>query len=55
MIVGYLLAGFAALASGTGSVLESLGIRRAGIFGGTSVDLVRLRQQYSTFWVSART
>jgi len=45
VIVGYLLAACAALASGTGSVLESTGIRRAGIFGGTSFDLVLLRKQ----------
>ena len=49
MIVGYLLAACAALASGTGSVLESIGIRRAGIFGGTSFDLVLLRRQYVYF------
>lgn len=49
MIVGYLLAACAALASGTGSVLESTGIRRAGIFGGTSFDLVTLRKQYVYF------
>ena len=49
MIVGYLLAACAALASGTGSVLESIGIRRAGIFGGTSFDLVLLRKQYVYF------
>ena len=46
MIVGYFLAACAALASGTGSVLESIGIRRAAIFGGTSFDLVHLRKQY---------
>ena len=49
MIVGYLLAACAALASGTGSVPESIGIRRVGIFGGTSFDLVRLRKQYGYF------
>jgi len=49
VIVGYLLAACAALASGTGSVLESIGIRRAGIFGGTSFDLVLLRKQYVYF------
>ena len=46
MIVGYFLAACAALASGTGSVLESIGIRGAGIFGGMSFDLVHLRKQY---------
>ena len=46
MIVGYFLAACAALASGTGSVLDSIGIRRAGIVGGTSFDLVHLRKHY---------
>ena len=46
MIVGYFFAARAALASGTGSVLESIGIRGAGIFGGMSFDLVHLRKQY---------
>jgi drug/metabolite transporter (DMT)-like permease len=37
------------VASGGGSVLQSLGIRRAGAYGGTSLDLVRLRRQYVYF------
>ncbi len=45
MIVGYILALLAALASGSGSVLESIGVRRAGAFGGTALDLVHLRHQ----------
>lgn len=36
----------AALASGSGSILESLGIRRAGAYGGRCLDLVHLRRQY---------
>jgi hypothetical protein len=44
--LGYVFAVLAALASGSGSVLESLGIRRAGVFGGTSLDLVTLRRQW---------
>ena len=45
MILGYLFAALAALASGSGSILESLGVRRAGAYGGTALDLVRLRRQ----------
>lgn len=45
MILGYVLAVLAALASGTGSILESIGVRRASAFGGRSMDLVNLRRQ----------
>jgi len=45
VILGYGFAVLAALASGSGSILESLGIRRARAFGGTSMDLVNLRSQ----------
>ncbi|RZS29657.1 hypothetical protein EV193_11961 [Herbihabitans rhizosphaerae] len=46
MILGYFFAALAALASGGGSILESMGIRRAGVYGGTSMDLVALRHQW---------
>jgi hypothetical membrane protein len=39
----------ATVASGTGSILESLGVRRAGAFGGRTLDLVTLRRQYIYF------
>lgn len=39
----------AALASGSGSILESLGIRRAGVYGGRCMDLVGLRRQHVYF------
>ncbi|MEV6877347.1 hypothetical protein [Amycolatopsis sp. NPDC051128] len=45
MIFGYVLAVLAALASGSGSILESAGVRRAGAYGGTPQDLVALRRQ----------
>lgn len=45
MALGYVLAVLAALASGSGSILESAGIRRAGVFGGASFELVALRRQ----------
>ncbi|MFD5092749.1 hypothetical protein ACFWMR_19240 [Amycolatopsis thailandensis] len=49
MIVGYVLALLAALASGSGSVLESIGVRRAGAYGGSALDLVHLRRQWIYF------
>ncbi|MFC3452476.1 hypothetical protein [Amycolatopsis speibonae] len=49
MIVGYVLALLAALASGSGSVLESIGVRRAGAFGGSALDLVHVRRQWIYF------
>jgi drug/metabolite transporter (DMT)-like permease len=45
VILGYLCAVLAAVASGSGSILESLGVRRARVYGGTSMDLVNLRRQ----------
>ncbi|MBE1468641.1 hypothetical protein [Kibdelosporangium phytohabitans] len=45
MTLGYVFAVLAALASGTGSILQSLGVRRAGAYGGTSLGLVALRRQ----------
>ncbi len=45
MIIGYLLAFMAALGSGVGSVLESIGIRRAGAFGGDTDDLGKIGRQ----------
>ncbi|WP_410581117.1 hypothetical protein [Amycolatopsis sp. lyj-108] len=49
MIVGYVLALLAAVASGSGSVLESIGVRRAGAYGGSALDLVHLRRQWVYF------
>lgn len=49
MTLGYAFAVLAALASGSGSILESIGIRRAGAYGGTSLDLVNLRRQWVYF------
>jgi drug/metabolite transporter (DMT)-like permease len=46
MALGYVFAVLAALASGSGSSLQSMGIRRAGVYGGTSFDLVALRRQW---------
>lgn len=45
MILGYVLALLAAVASGSGSILESAGVRRAGAYGGAPQDLVALRGQ----------
>ncbi|MEU0530608.1 hypothetical protein [Amycolatopsis tolypomycina] len=45
MILGYVLAVLAAVASGSGSILESAGVRRAGAFGGSPQDLIALRRQ----------
>jgi hypothetical protein len=42
VILGYLLAVFGALGSGLGSVLESMGVRRAGAYGGDADDLPRI-------------
>lgn len=49
MVLGYVFAVLAALASGSGSVLQSTGIRRAGVYGGTSIDLITLRRQRTYF------
>ncbi len=45
MVFGYLLALLAAMGSGTGSVLESIGIQRAGAFGGDTDDLGKIGRQ----------
>lgn len=45
MVTGYLLAFMAAFGSGVGSVLESIGIRRAGAFGGDTDDLGKIGRQ----------
>lgn len=45
MILGYLFAVLGALGSGTGSVLESVGVRRAGAFGGDTDDLGKIARQ----------
>jgi hypothetical protein len=45
VVLGYVFAVLAAVASGSGSILESLGVRRASAYGGTSMDLVNLRRQ----------
>jgi drug/metabolite transporter (DMT)-like permease len=49
MALGYLFAVLATLASGSGSVLESMGVRRAGAYGGRSLDLIGLRRQWLYF------
>lgn len=49
MVLGYVFAVLAAVASGSGSILESLGIRRAGVHGGNSLELVTLRRQWIYF------
>jgi hypothetical protein len=49
MALGYLLAVLATLASGSGSILASTGVRRAGAYGGTSLDLIALRRQWLYF------
>jgi drug/metabolite transporter (DMT)-like permease len=45
VILGLLLAVVATVCSGSGSVLESLGVRRSGAYGGRSVDLVGVFRQ----------
>ncbi|MFD5829943.1 hypothetical protein [Lentzea sp. NPDC060358] len=49
MALGYVLAVLATLASGSGSILVALGVRRAGAFGGRSLDLIALRRQWLYF------
>lgn len=49
MILGYVFTVMATLASGSGSVLESLGVRRAGAYGGSVMDLAALRRQHVYF------
>ena len=53
VVLGYVFAVLEALGSGSGSILESTGIRRAGAYGGTSLDLVNLRRQFVYVSVSA--
>jgi hypothetical protein len=50
VVLGYVFAVLAAVASGSGSILESLGIRRAGVHGGTSLELIALRRQWIYFF-----
>lgn len=45
MILGYLFALLGALSSGGGSVLESLGVQRAGAYGGDSGELGKVARQ----------
>ena len=45
MVLGYLLVVLAAVASGSGSVLESIGIQRSGAFGGDSSDMHKVAHQ----------
>lgn len=49
MVLGYVFAVLAAVATGSGSVLESIGVRRAGAYGGTSRQLIGLRRQWIYF------
>src|SRR4051812_34274847 len=49
VILGYLLALLGATGSGLGSVLESLGVRRAGAYGGGADDLGRVARQ-PVYW-----
>jgi hypothetical protein len=49
VVLGYIFAVLAALASGSGSVLESIGIRRAGVYGGRSADLISVRREWIYF------
>lgn len=49
MVLGYVFAVLAAVATGSGSVLESVGVRRAGAYGGTSRQLIGLRRQWIYF------
>jgi len=49
VVLGYIFAVLAALASGSGSVLESIGIRRAGAYGGSSFDLISVRREWIYF------
>lgn len=49
MTLGYLLAVLATLASGSGSILESMGVRRVAAHGGSPLDLIALRRQWLYF------
>lgn len=45
MLIGYFLAALGAIGSGAGSVLESMGVRRAGAYGGNRADLGKVARQ----------
>ena len=49
VILGYLFAVLGALGSGTGSVLESVGVRSAGAYGGDTDDLGKIARQ-PVYW-----
>ena len=49
MALGYVLAVLATLASGSGSILESMGVRRVAARGGSSLDLIALWRQWLYF------
>lgn len=49
MALGYVLAVLATLASGSGSILESMGVRRVAAHGGSSLDLIALWRQWLYF------
>lgn len=51
MILGYLLALLSAVGSGSGSVIESTAIRRAGAFGGGKGDLLGKVAHQPLYWV----
>lgn len=50
MLIGYLLAVLGAVGSGAGSVLESIGVRRAGAYGGNRSDLGKVARQ-PIYWI----
>ena len=50
MNIGYLLAVAGALGSGTGSVLESVAVRRSGAYGGDNDDLSKIARQ-PLYWL----
>ncbi|SDO60002.1 hypothetical protein [Lentzea jiangxiensis] len=49
MALGYVFAVLATLASGSGSILESMGVRRVAAQGGSSRDLIALWRQWLYF------
>lgn len=51
MILGYLLALLSAVGSGSGSVIESTAIRRAGAFGGGKGDLLGKVARQPRYWL----
>ncbi|MEJ7649854.1 MAG: hypothetical protein WKF57_12610 [Nakamurella sp.] len=50
MLIGYVLAVLGAIGSGAGSVLESLGVRKAGAYGGNRSDLGKVARQ-PVYWI----